>query len=196
MSETPAIVKNLHVEKLTGFYKAIADTLIMAGLSGGKLNEIFAKHVQIQCVECGIELTGDELSVLAMTPPETGLENPKLERLRQGYCGRKDCSSRYFAVTLSPHPDLQWAEVIARIEQRDASPSPTQPAAGSPGSPAVFMDRPKSPWSASRIRLWVGVVILVVLLLCRYLMSTGSLPGFSAEPKYKVDPASLNQDAR
>jgi len=190
------VVKNLHLEKLVGFYTAIADALIYAGLSGNQLNSIFAGHVHIECVECGFELNGNDLSVLTLTPAETRLDDPRLARLRQGYCGRKDCNSKYFTVTLSPHPELDWAGVIAQVESRSASPVSDQTAAPVDGSPIVRADRPPSAVSKPPVRLVVGIVILLALLLGKYWLSNGTLPGFSPKPKYQVDPASLNQDAR
>jgi hypothetical protein len=196
MTELAPIVKNLHVEKLTGFYSALADALINTGLHSGQLNAIFAQKVRIQCVECGIELTADELSVWTLSPAEARLDNPKLERLRQGYCGRKDCPSRYFAVTLSPHPELNWSEVMARVENPEPTETQSPTAAGTSPSAPVSAGQHQSPWTKSRIRLLVGVIVLLGLLLCRYLMSDSPFPGFKSKPKYTVDPASLNQDAR
>jgi hypothetical protein len=190
------VVKNLHVEKLVEFYTAIADALIYAGLSGNQLNSIFAGHVHIECVECGFELSGNDLSVLTLTPAETRLDDPRLARLRQGYCGRKDCNSKYFTVTLSPHPELDWAGVIARVESHGSSPVSDQAESPMGGSPMIRADRTPSAFSKPHVRLVAGIAILLALLLGKYWLSNGTLPGFSPKPKYQVDPASLIQDAR
>lgn len=65
-----------------------------------------------ECVQCGMRIAGEALIALSAPPPDEG-HDPRVERLRQGYCARKGCDSYFYRVSFRPHPGVDWASLIA-----------------------------------------------------------------------------------
>jgi hypothetical protein len=172
----------VRTDGLAAFYSALATALTENGLSGARLNELFAKSVAAECVQCGTALSGDEMGALALADPNAELANPKLRRLKLGYCGSAGCNSYFYMVSLNPYPDVDWSQIVAKVESRTA-PLEHEPVA----VPEIAL--PASPRRKLFLRVAVGVLIILVLLLIRHVWSGGRIPLLQSAPKYQVDPA-------
>src|SRR5438128_11353271 len=117
MSQTAPDVVQVRVDSLASLYSRLAAALTEAGLSGSQMNEIFSKHVRAECGQCGIQITGDDLGRIAVTDATTEPSDPKLDRLRQGYCARNGCDSHYYCIHFSAYPNVDWANIRERAER-------------------------------------------------------------------------------
>ncbi len=190
MADASNIVRQIHLYELAGFLSALAGGMAKAGLPTGQLTEVFSRQARLSCVDCGINLTGEELMTLALSQPDARMDQPKLARLRQGYCARQGCSSHYYTLTLSRQPGLDWAALLTAMEA-----PPEAPAADAAAPIKAAQGWARLIRNTNFIRLSIGLAILVVLLVCKYLLAGGSLPGFGHKHKYEVDPKSLIHDA-
>ena len=60
--------------------------------------------------------TGEPLARVAMAGEAVELPNPKLGRLRQGYCARNGCDSFYYRVHLGDYVNLDWAKIREKAD--------------------------------------------------------------------------------
>jgi len=155
-------------------------------IGGSLLHEIISKNVRAECVLCRIEVKGEDLSAVALSTRAEDLADPRLARLKHGYCCRRSCDSYYYRLLFAPHPAVNWDKVAGKLAGTKAEVSS--------GKSEAEQDRPKkAPASrAFAIRIAAGVGLVLVLLLCRHLWLGGSLPGLKRQSKYSVDPASLS----
>ncbi len=188
MTAPPSDRVKVRTDGLAAFYAALAKVLTEAGLTGAQLNDVFTRSVSAECVQCGLPITGEEIGQLALADPQAELANPKLKRLRLGYCGGPGCNSYFYTVKLAAHPDVNWATVIAKVE------SQTAPVEHLP-SEVSELTLPPTKKRTVLVRVAVGVVIILVLLLIRHLMTGGTIPLIHHAPKYQVDPSSVSGDA-
>jgi hypothetical protein len=189
MSTPAPFTKQVAVDQLAGWHTALVRTLTAAGVTGDALNDLFARHVRAQCVGCGIQLTGEEIGRLTLGDAASALDAPKLERLRLGYCARKDCTCYYYQVVCEPHPKVDWARLWSGLEGQPL-PNPAEAeAAAAPAPDPLGRARRRS-----LVRAGIGLGVILVLLVLRHLWLGGTLPGFPRAPKYTVDPASLSEE--
>src|SRR5215472_14229191 len=103
----------VRVDSLVRFYENLARALLESGLSGARLSEILSQSLRVECVQCAIQVSAEELQQLAVSDAPSGELHPKLQRLRLGYCARQGCDSYFYEVHLENHPEVDW-EVVAR----------------------------------------------------------------------------------
>ncbi len=79
-----------------------------------ELDRIISDCLAVECLSCDIRLKKGELDLLAC--PRTPAEeiNPKVRRLRQGYCARTGCDSRFYGVRVTRGFSRDWEAVFRR----------------------------------------------------------------------------------
>jgi hypothetical protein len=189
MSDGQTINRQVGIEELSSRYQQLSNCLHDTGLVAGRAEELLGQSLQAVCVQCGLVLSGSELYQLVRSsePNALPLASPKLQRVKQGYCGREGCNSFYYEIRLSPSSEVDWIgilESIALHEPADAQQA-ARPESVSARSTAA---------SEKKIRktlLFAGAALVIILLAVKYLMSSDGLPGFRQEPKFQIDPTSI-----
>jgi hypothetical protein len=185
MIESQPKTLRIRVETLPAVYAALVRHLSEAGLGGEALHDVTIGHVSANCVLCEIQINGGDLNTMSLAHPAAELSDPRLARLKQGYCCRRGCDSYYYDLVFAPHPSVHWEKIVEKLS-----------AAGTPVANEEEFERPdRSRKDAARrtllLKIAASVGVVLLLLLVKHLMSGGSLPGLHREPKYRVDPASL-----
>lgn len=184
------VTLELSLRDLRSFHETLLRALSEAGHGGAEWAEIFSQRVSAECVQCGIQLTGDELvRTLATTEPEgTGAE--KQARLLQGYCARNGCPSYFYRLTFRPLPDgLAWQPLLEKARQL------AEARAEEAAATAVNQDRTARRRRHRQLaRVALAALGLVALWALQHRWRTGSFPGEVRKSKYEVDPASLRPE--
>jgi hypothetical protein len=185
MTETGSTTLQIRVETLPAVYSALVAALGELELSGSILNALISKHVSAACVLCNIQVPGDDLSAVALAAHPDTLTDARLARLKQGYCCRRSCDSYYYNLIFAPHPSVDWRRIVGKLSDA-AAPVTAEKDAHKGEHPSQSPARKRL-----LIKVAAGLGLVLLLLLCRHLLSGGSLPGLHRAPKYTVDPASL-----
>jgi len=190
MPQPNANAVQVRVDALPACYQALVEALTLAEFSAAEMQDIFARYVLAECLQCGVQFTGEDLGRIALTSPGDPSEDPRFTRLRQGYCARGDCDAYYYRLILNEHPKVDWQKLAAGLSQTAAPPPP----ALAPPRPATGLGF----WLADQRtrRVLAGVAILLLLLLIRHFVTGGSLAFLHKTPKYTVDPASVTDAPR
>jgi hypothetical protein len=141
-----------------------------------KAREAYCAAFRAECLACGIQIAGEELLDLAI---QANAGEPKLKRLRMGYCARRTCDSRFYQLTCNPAPGVDWAPIFA-IKDGFAS-APEEPCDEAP----VEIRPRKLQWMLAAA---AGLTILLVSLSWQ-LYTGGSIPFVRQPEKFQVDPA-------
>ena len=194
MSDEPSPIgsaasEQVKLEEISRYYAALVTALTESGLTGEALNEFCSRHISAECVQCGIFLKSEELNRVALAGPGTTFSEDKLERLRQGYCGRRDCNSYFYRLNLPAVPGIDWESIKANVR---ASLSEGKPAAEEKieaslpkKAPAVF--------PLGKITLVIGLAF--VLLIFKWWWWDGSIPLLQKKTTYEVDPKSTQNES-
>lgn len=187
MASAQSETRELNLRDLPAFHAALVAALAEAGFTGAQLHEIFEAHVRGECLQCGSPASGAELAHATAVGAGTAADlSPRVARLAQGYCGRKDCPSHFFRLTFLSADGLDWLKTLeradalgalrARVEKLEQAAATTEHQAA----------------GHRRLLLAGGVLAaLLVLWAGKRLLSGQPLPGFQAKPKYQVEPDSL-----
>lgn len=168
-------------DSLVRLYESFARALLEVGLSGARLNETLSRCLRVECVQCRIQISAQELEQLALSDAGADVLHPKLQRLRLGYCARQGCESYFYDVHLENHPDLDWEVIARKVENLLAASNET----------ARLEPERRKP---RRLVLFAGLG-LVVLTVVLWLMH-GHLPFATKRHKYEIDPASTTPVSR
>lgn len=142
-------------------------------------------NVTASCIQCQMTLTGAEIAQLALADTATALvDNPKLERLRLGYCGRSSCESKFYQMQCRPSDLLDPAVILAAVQSLRSEDL----AAARPGKASLSWSHIREHPTARRIVIGIGVFVL--LLLLRHLWLGGTIPLLHKDPGYTLDPNS------
>src|SRR5437773_1407310 len=104
MSSEPVHVRPQHLQRLGQFSLTLAEVLEQSAIAPDKLREVVRSAWSGECVQCGIQVTGEEMLALSK-PAEAGEANPRVTRLRQGNCARNRCDSYYYRLIFTGHPE-------------------------------------------------------------------------------------------
>jgi hypothetical protein len=170
-----------HVQNLSRFSQRLAGALGQSAPGPDQLRPALCAAVSGECVQCGIRITGEELIELSQ-PAETAESNPKIARLRQGYCARNHCDSYYYRLTFRTHPDLDWTMLLSRADSlNEAQALPA----------AVEEDTNKTTPGVGRRRLvgriFVALAVVSLLLLVRQWYRGGRIPLIREPENFQVD---------
>lgn len=181
-----AETRELHLRELPAFHAALVAALAEAGQSGAQLHEVFETRVRGECLRCGSPASGAELAHATALGVGGAELTPRVARLAQGYCGRKDCASYFYRLTFAPTEGVDWARMLERADALGALRARVekleQDAQGTARTAA----------GRQRVLLVAGALAaLLSVWVVKRLLSGQPLPGFEAKPKYQVDPSSL-----
>ena len=145
-----------------------AEELVTAALS---------RAVQIACPQCGLELSTEDLDALAAEESGETTANAKVQRLRQGYCGRNGCNAFIYQFTFHPYPGVDWPVILGEARTVAAAAGTETAAAVAPA--ALPPDRRRQ----RLVRMVIGVGIVLVLFLVRQWYYSGGRIPFIREPR-------------
>ena len=169
MSTPPTVPRQESIERLPALARhlhALQPSLAARQLA---LRDV----ASIECLQCGIRLNGEEL--LGLMAAE--VSEPRLARLKKGYCARQGCDTRFVAVHLREVPGHAWPA------DWEADQTPEELA------PAIPV-RPR--WEKELLRrhgrpLLMGIVVIGGLLLARHWYQGGTIPYLREPEKFVVD---------
>ncbi|HNQ88042.1 MAG TPA: hypothetical protein PKM73_05455 [Verrucomicrobiota bacterium] len=174
-----------HVNALPTLGPALTQTLVDQGLAAADQQEVLAQKVALECLHCGITITGADLQILASPPDPATPDDPRIARLRQGYCARKACPSYYYRLLLEPDPKVDWNRALPHLGVASVpAPSTTSPPPRT-SFLATLLHDPR------HRRVLYGLAILILLLVVRHFATGGRIPFVHSSPTYTVDPASV-----
>jgi len=81
-----------YLQTLEAFCEALQAALGRVGLVSDEAFELWRTCLTAYCLQCGIEITGEELFALSQ-PPSAERSSSKIGHRRLGYCARKSCKS-------------------------------------------------------------------------------------------------------
>lgn len=152
--------------------------VIDASPEAPKLRAAVCEALHADCVQCAIRLNGADLLSLN----DEANRDPRLERLRIGYCSRNGCDCHYYAVTTVPHADLRW------------------PALVTPGDVLHSMQTDEVEVGGSRVRIplkdrvrpyirrtAIAVAALLLAFVIRQYYMGGSIPFIRQPEEFRVD---------
>lgn len=175
MSLATSQIFKVRTDSLVRYYESLTCVLLESGQSGARLNEILSQCLRVECVQCRIQVSAEELQQLAVSDAPGGALHPKLQRLRLGYCARQGCESYFYEVHLESYPGVDW-EVVVR--NADSLLTVSKAVATEPGE----QRKPR------RVRMFVGLGLLLLTALA-WLIHAHIL--FAPKRhKYEIDPAS------
>ena len=164
-------VSQMTIRDLAGYSRGLVESLATSP-DAEKLRPALAEALSAECVQCAIRVDGADLLKLGAEEPQ---EDPRLERLRIGYCARNGCESQFYNVTRAPHPQINWATLFTAID-----PTTEQKAAA---RRAVRMDRLKR----TGIRTAIAVAALLIVFILRQLYVGGTIPLIRQPENFQVD---------
>lgn len=163
------------IRELTEFSAGLSEA-IRAKADADKFRPVVEEALSGECVQCGIRVTGAELLKLG---EGNAANDPKVERLKSGYCARNGCDSHFYRVTRASHPQIDWPKLIAPAQEIVQTKTEAEQAE------ADLTKMARRHRNILRTAVIVGVFFLVVIL--RQIYFGGSIP-FIREPEaFKVD---------
>ncbi len=174
MSTPAPIAHKLALAHLATFARNARMALSQAGLADLEHGGTFQTHITARCCLCDARLTPEVVAAL-FTGAELEPSRPaeELARLRQEYCLRAGCESRFYELTFAPHPKVNWAAVGT-----EAQPDAPHPSVGLAVGEAVVRKTAQSVRAQLSWRLAAVVMLLLALLAWRQWWTGGSIPFF------------------
>lgn len=155
--EATGAARTVRVEQIRRIHGALGRALADVG-DAASLARAFVDLARLRCLGCGIEVTGIELTELALvTVPDPAAET-KIDRLRLGFCARRGCESRYYELAWKRDPGPEVREVVSRTFDLLEAPVEEER--------AIEETVPEAPWwrqARGRRRLVLGIALLLVL---------------------------------
>jgi hypothetical protein len=183
--EPKEIIMQMRVERLRPFYLGTVDVLRERAVEEARLGEIFAKNVWADCTQCGFTLRAADLNELVLADEAAIPPDGKLDRLRKGYCGRRDCTSYFYRMHFLPAEGIHWPEISEKVHRRlnqaDEDGAKTEMEAPQPiRVPFEFS------W-----KLKAGLILIVLLILIKWVHWNGSIPVLQSKTTYEVSPKAI-----
>ena len=181
MTEESSLLRQEHIQNLGQFSRALAEALEKSALGPDTLRQALCVALSAECVQCAIRVTGEEL--LALSAPALGsATNPRVARLRQGYCARNHCDSYYYRLMFAVHPDIDWPRLLAQIESTGGEGGGAAPG---DATPKIATQNPARARRFSRVA--IGVAILAMLWILRQWYRGGTIPWVREPENFQVD---------
>ena len=175
MAPIPEI--RIRIPELHRLPTALIRILADAEMGGSQMDQVLSGAVHVECVGCGIRMPITELMALRFSPSADS--NPKIDRLRLGYCARNSCSSQFYFISVGPDVGLDRGlmmdRLVAEIARSEAEPEEFPVEDGPPR---------ESPFSGliKRVALGFGGAALLVLVFIWW-RAGAYLPGISKKPQ-------------
>jgi len=167
-------VLQMTIRELAGFTKNLGEE-IERQPNADKLRPAAEESLSGECVQCSIRVSGTDL-LKSGIPEEV---DPKLERLRSGYCARNGCDSNFYRVNCAPHPLLDWPKLLHR--EREITQTKVE-------EQKVEVDLARTARrhrNLLRTATVIGVLFLVIIL--RQIYVGGTIPLLREPEEFKVD---------
>lgn len=174
MNATAPHTRKLALGQLATFARNARAALSQAGIVDLDHAGVFQKHLSARCCLCDTRASSAVVGALFTGATlEAGRPAEELARLRQEYCLRLGCDSRFYELTFAPHPAVNWT-AIGTEAPTEAPPAYAGLAVGSAVvSKAAQTVRGQFSW-----RLVAVAVALLALLAWRQWWTGGSIPFF------------------
>lgn len=169
----------LPIEALPRVYWAVVSA---STSTEAEWQELCNTRISAECPGCKIKLTGLELRLLATVHDGEEPESPKLERLRQNYCARNSCDSRFYVIHVQPESERHWLGIkdqlqhVAPQARETRSTKERKPLFSSAGLPRV------RPLHLATL-LMIGVVLFFVV---RHWVYGSRIPLIQKKHEYRV----------
>lgn len=174
MSASAPIARKLALGQLAPFARNARTALSQAGIADLEHAGVFQTHITARCCVCDARPSPEVVAALFTGATlEARRSTEELDRLRQEYCLRTGCESRFYELTFAPHPAVNW-EAIGT----DAQPETPSASIGLAVGEAVVRKTAQSVRAQLSWRLVAAVVLLLALLAWRQWWTGGSIPFF------------------
>jgi len=175
MAENWTQVSQMTIKELAEFSRSLAAT-ISKQPEPDRMRAAIDTALSAQCVQCGIKLSGSEL----LKFEEDASDDPRVERLRIGYCARNGCESLFYRVTCAPHPQINWPGLLNPAHELTADEKTAAEALHKKRAIAKLRNK-------TFLRVGIAVAALLIVFVIRQIYLGGSIP-FIREPEdFNVD---------
>jgi len=172
------VIHRVDLPSLVSFASRLRERLRHAVGAEELVTPALSRSVQITCPQCGLELTGEELDALAADDSGETTANAKVQRLRQGYCGRNGCNAFIYQFTFHPYPGVDWPALLGEA-RTTAPPGGTESTAATTAPAALPPDLRRQ----RLLRILIGVGVVLLLFLARQWYYSGGRIPFLREPR-------------
>jgi hypothetical protein len=188
MPDFEPIIRQETLPGLPQFCLGLAEALKRIVPDDARRKTLVRTSLAGECVLCGLSVNGEELLEVGTSEGAAEAANPKIARLRQGYCARNGCDSRFYRLIFYHHPELDWTQAftqsaVVQEEQQEETQAEL--------AEAKALRRAQR-WKLAG-RVGSGLVVLCVLYLLRQWYTGGTIPILREPEHFQVDPASLQQ---
>ena len=167
----------IRVPELHRLPTALIRILADAEIGGSRMDQVLSGAIHVECVGCGIRMPITELMALRCSPSADS--NPKIDRLRLGYCARNSCSSQFYIISVGPDVGLDRGlmldRLVAEIASSEAEPEELPVEDGPPR---------ESPFAGliKKVALGFGGAAMLVLVFIWW-RAGAYIPGISKKPQ-------------
>lgn len=184
MSENP-LVRQVDLRGVVGFARGLVASL-RSSAGGQDLVKVLQGNVHAHCPQCQLRLFAEDVLALAGSEAPDPTVSAKLHRLSQGFCGRQGCEARFYEFSFEAVEAVDWSSVLA-----DAEASGGPPVSETAVAEQDLADRRAAAKRRTRLRVVLGVVLVLLLLLVRHVMTGGTIPFLREARHFTADPASV-----
>lgn len=142
-----------------------------------KLRPAVQEALSGDCIQCAIRMNGADL----LSVNDEANRDPRLERLRVGYCARNGCDSQFYAVATAPHPGVNWSALITPGDVLHSTQIESEPTA--PKVHIPFAVRIKG----AALRTTIALAALVIVFIIRQYVMGGRIPFIREPENFQVD---------
>lgn len=171
------------VEQLGEFPLNLARALGQAGVGATQVRELFSRAAHSECPACGLRMSAQEITDLAVQPTEGAPVNPKQQRLRLGFCPRQGCDARFSIWKLSNEAGVDWSKILTGAERLETDEATQAQVVQAADTRAARRRRIKL-----QLQVLAGAILLV--LIWKWFRDGAYIPGISPKPRtFIVEPS-------
>lgn len=175
-------VREEQIQALAEFSHTVNEACRSGGPDGGKTVEAVRTALSAECPRCGIHVSGDEILAIAESAdaPE---QNPKVKRMRLGYCAREGCESFVYRLRFHSQPGVNWRAIFAQMEVVVQNQAELSASAATARQVVVRRAR----WRTLG-RVGIALAVVLLLMIIRQWYVGGRIPLIREPEKFRVDP--------
>ncbi len=183
MPESP-LVRQVDLRTLAPFARTLVGALRTH--SSSNLARLLQGNIHGHCPQCQFRLLAEDVLALAAPEAPDPAVSPKLHRLAQGFCGRQGCEALYYQLSFESVEGLDWNHVLAEIESSGGPPT-----AETAQVEQELAARKAAARKRTRLRVALGIALVLVLLGVRHVMTGGTIPFIREARRFTADPATV-----
>lgn len=184
MTQNP-LIRQIDLRSGTAFARSLVAAL-QSTVGGAQLLPVLRAGVHAHCPQCQLRLFGEDVLALAGSEAPDPQVSAKLHRLAQGFCGRQGCEALFYEFQFDPVESVDWEKVLAQVEAT-GGPLATDTAVAE----QELAERKAAAKRRTRLRVAVGVALVVLLLAVRHVMTGGTIPFVREAQRFTADPATV-----